>query len=81
MTGTSPFAVRGRRALVVMRDEREMSILRRQLGRLGMLVIEHDPDDLAAPVKSVDVIVLDATPSRSRAMPPRPGRSIRLSSR
>jgi AmiR/NasT family two-component response regulator len=57
MTGTSPFAVRGRRALMVMRDEREMSILRRQLGRLGMSVTEHDPDDLAAPV---DVIVLDA---------------------
>ena len=36
-----------------------MSILRRQLGRLGMSVTEHDPDDLA-PVKSVDVIVLDA---------------------
>jgi AmiR/NasT family two-component response regulator len=60
MTGTSPFAVRGRRALMVMRDEREMSILRRQLGRLGMSVTEHDPDDLTAPVKSVDVIVLDA---------------------
>jgi hypothetical protein len=79
MTGTSPFAVRGRSALMVMRDEREMSILRRQLGRLGMSVTEHDPDDLAAPVKSVDVIV--PTLFRSRGTPPRPGRSTLRSSR
>ena len=43
MTRLSPFSVRGRRALIVMRDEREISIVRRQLGRLGMTISEHDP--------------------------------------
>ena len=43
MTRPSPFSVRGRRALMVMRDEREISIVRRQLSRLGMTISEHDP--------------------------------------
>ena len=61
MTRPSPFSVRGRRALMVMRDEREISIVRRQLNRLGMTITEHD---LAAspppPDEAVDVIVMDA---------------------
>jgi AmiR/NasT family two-component response regulator len=60
MTRPSPFSVRGRRALMVMRDEREMSIMRRQLDRLGMTISEVDPADPAPPVEAVDVIVLDA---------------------
>src|SRR5437868_9672458 len=60
MTGISPFSVRGRRALVVMRDEHDISILRRQLDRLGMTVIERDPVDEACPEDPVDVVVLDA---------------------
>jgi len=60
MTRPSPFSVRGRRALMVMRDEREISIVRRQLNRLGMTVAEHDPDEAPPPNQSVDVVVLDA---------------------
>src|SRR5467141_1950637 len=60
MTRPSPFSVRGRRALMVMRDERDISILRRQLDRLGMTVAEHDPDEAPPPNQSVDVVVLDA---------------------
>ena len=60
MTKSSPFSVRGRHALVIMRDEREISIVRRQLNRLGMSVAESDPTQLAAPDGRVDVIVLDA---------------------
>ena len=60
MTGISPFSVRGRHALVVMRDERDTSILRRQLDRLGMSVTEHDPAEAACPEHTVDVIILDA---------------------
>lgn len=60
MTRLSPFSVRGRRALMVMRDEREISIVRRQLNRLGMTISEHDPNEEAPPVEAVDVIVLDA---------------------
>jgi AmiR/NasT family two-component response regulator len=59
MTKPSPFSVRGRRALMVMRDEREISIVRRQLNRLGMTISEHDPAD-APPGETFDVIVLDA---------------------
>jgi AmiR/NasT family two-component response regulator len=60
MTKSSPFSVRGRHALVIMRDEREISIVRRQLNRLGMSVAESDPTQLAPPDSPVDVIVLDA---------------------
>jgi AmiR/NasT family two-component response regulator len=58
MTKLSPFSVRGRRALMVMRDEREISIVRRQLNRLGMTISEHDPAE-PPPRETVDVIVLD----------------------
>jgi AmiR/NasT family two-component response regulator len=60
MTKSSPFAVRGRRALLLMRDERDIAMLRRQLGRLGMTVLEADPGEMAAPEAPVDVVVLDA---------------------
>ena len=60
MTRPSPFSVRGRRALVVMREEREISIVRRQLNRLGMTVAEHDPAEVPPPDENVDVIVMDA---------------------
>jgi AmiR/NasT family two-component response regulator len=59
MIRPSPFSVRGRRALMVMRDEREISIVRRQLNRLGMTVSERDPAE-TPPNESVDVIVVDA---------------------
>jgi AmiR/NasT family two-component response regulator len=60
MTRPSPFSVRGRRALMVMRDEREISIVRRQLGRLGMTISEHDPAEPPLPHQTVDVILMDA---------------------
>src|SRR3981189_400630 len=60
MTRPSPFSVRGRRALMGVRDERAISILRRQLDRLGMTVAEHDPDQAPPPNETVDVVVLDA---------------------
>jgi len=60
MTRPSPFSVRGLRALMAMRDEREISIVRRQLNRLGMTVAEHDPAEIPNLDESVDVIVLDA---------------------
>ena len=60
MTRPSPFSVRGRRALMVMRDEREISIVRRQLGRLGMTISEHDPAAPPPPDQTVDVILMDA---------------------
>jgi AmiR/NasT family two-component response regulator len=58
MTRPSPFSVRGRRALMVMRDEREISIVRRQLNRLGMTISEHDPAE-APPDEAADVVVID----------------------
>jgi AmiR/NasT family two-component response regulator len=61
MTRPSPFSVRGRRALLVMRDERDISIVRRQLSRLGMTISEHDPAAPAPPDQAaVDVILMDA---------------------
>src|ERR1700737_5054992 len=59
MTRSSPFSVRGRRALMVMRDEREIAIVRRQLNRLGMTISEHDPGQ-PPPGEIVDVAVIDA---------------------
>jgi AmiR/NasT family two-component response regulator len=71
MTKQSPFSLRRRHALIIMRDEREISIMRRQLHRLGMLVTENDPEQPIAPKLSTDVIVLDADsiPIRSDVMP------------
>jgi len=60
MTRPSPFSVRGRSALMVMRDEREISIVRRQFSRLGMTIREHDPAAPPPPDPSVDVILMDA---------------------
>src|SRR5882724_8474424 len=60
MTRPSPFSVRGRRALMVMRDEREISIVRRQLSRLGMTISEQDPAEQPSPNQTVDVILMDA---------------------
>ena len=45
---------------MVMRDEREVSIVRRQLSRLGMTITEHDPVEAPPVDGTVDVIVLDA---------------------
>src|SRR3954468_10699991 len=60
MTRPSPFSVRGRHALMVMRDERDIAIVRRQLNRLGMTISEQDPAEILSPDQTVDVIVVDA---------------------
>ena len=60
MTKPSAFSVRGRHALLMMRDEREIPIVRRQFSRLGMLVTETDPEQPIDPRPAIDVIVLDA---------------------
>ena len=60
MTRPSPFSVRGRSALMVMRDEREISIVRRQFSRLGMTISEHDPAAPPPADPSFDVILMDA---------------------
>jgi AmiR/NasT family two-component response regulator len=60
MTKPSPFAVRGRRALMIMKDERDIALLRRQFDRLGMSVTEAEPAQSQPPPDPVDVIVLDA---------------------
>ena len=60
MTRPSPFSVRGRHALTMMRDERDLLVVRRQLNRLGMTVTEQDPAKPPRADAAVDVIVLDA---------------------
>jgi AmiR/NasT family two-component response regulator len=45
---------------MVMRDEREISIVRRQLSRLGMSISEHDPAEPSPPNQTFDVVLLDA---------------------
>ena len=60
MTRLSPFSVRGRRALMVMRDERDISIVRRQFNRLGMTTTEFQPARSPPPDETVDVVVVDA---------------------
>jgi AmiR/NasT family two-component response regulator len=60
MTKASVFSVRGRCALMVMRDEREISIVRRQLSRLGMTISEHDPAEPPPPNLTFDVVLMDA---------------------
>jgi AmiR/NasT family two-component response regulator len=59
MTRQSPLSVRGRRALTLIRDEREMATVRRQLDRLGMTITERDPAEAATPEDSVDIVILD----------------------
>ncbi|MFI5012738.1 MAG: ANTAR domain-containing response regulator [Hyphomicrobiales bacterium] len=60
MTRQSPFSVHGRHALMLIRDEREIAIVGRQLDRLGMAITECDPAASTPPGDTVDVIILDA---------------------
>jgi AmiR/NasT family two-component response regulator len=60
MTRASPFSIHGRHVLMLIRDERDVAILRRQLERLGMTMAEGDPAAPAFPGGGVDVIILDA---------------------
>src|ERR1700761_5055616 len=60
MTKPSPFSIRGRRALVVIRDERELPVVRRQLNRLGVAFAEHPADTPPPAGAAFDVVVMDA---------------------
>jgi AmiR/NasT family two-component response regulator len=60
MSRSSPFSVRGRRALAIVRDERDLSVLTRQLDRLGMTAVDCDPHDAIPPLDSFDVIIVDS---------------------
>ncbi len=59
MTRPSPFSVRGRRALMVMRDEREISIAAPPAWPARHDGIEHDPAE-PPPNEAADVILMDA---------------------
>jgi AmiR/NasT family two-component response regulator len=56
---------------MVMRDEREIEMLHRQLGRLGMIVAECDPDEALPANEADEVIIVDADsiPIRSHPAP------------
>jgi AmiR/NasT family two-component response regulator len=69
MTRPCPFSVRGRHALLIIKDERDIAIVRRQFGRLGMSVSEADPERLTAPETPVDVTVLDADSIPIKSVP------------
>src|SRR6185312_4656879 len=56
MSKPSSFSIRGRRALVAIKDERDLSIVRRQFDRLGVEIFLWDPD--SAPTCESDVILL-----------------------
>ena len=56
---SASFSVRGRRALALVREERELSVLRRQLDRLGMTIAQRDPDDPGASRDPIDVVFVD----------------------
>jgi AmiR/NasT family two-component response regulator len=60
MSKPSPFSVRGRRALTLIKDAREIAVVRRQFERLGMTIFERDPHDVIASFDAVDVVILDA---------------------
>jgi AmiR/NasT family two-component response regulator len=67
VTKPSPFSVRGRKALVVTRDEREASTLGRQLDRLGMTMARRDPEEVGAGLDA-DVLIVDADALPARAL-------------
>jgi AmiR/NasT family two-component response regulator len=72
MTRQSPLSVRGRHALTLIRDEREIAIVRRQLDRLGMTTTECDPIESITPSAAIDVVILDGdlVPVRSDPVTP-----------
>jgi two-component system, response regulator PdtaR len=57
MSKPSSFSIRGRKALVAIKDDRDLSIVRRQFGRLGIDVATWEPD--SALECHVDVVLID----------------------
>jgi AmiR/NasT family two-component response regulator len=60
MTKSSSFSVRGRRALALISDERELAVVRRQLDRFGMTVAECGPSKPRPGHERADVVIVDA---------------------
>ena len=60
MTKASAFSVRGRRALALISDERELAVVRRQLDRFGMTIAECGPPGRSPTHERVDVVIIDA---------------------
>ncbi|MET0674445.1 MAG: ANTAR domain-containing protein [Bradyrhizobium sp.] len=57
MSKPSSFSIRGRRALLAIKDDRDLSIVRRQFERLGVEMFSWDPG--SAPACDPDVILID----------------------
>lgn len=57
MSKPSSFSIRGRKALLAIKDERDLSIVRRQFERLGVEMFVWDPNDITA--CEPDVILID----------------------
>ena len=60
MTKASAFSVRGRRALALIWDERELAVVRRQLDRFGMTIAECGPAGKSLTQEFADVVIIDA---------------------
>ena len=72
MTRQSPLSVRGRHALVMIRDERELSTIRRQLNRLGVTMLPWDTSQSAPSDIGADIVFLDADLFPIESAPVRP---------
>jgi AmiR/NasT family two-component response regulator len=72
MSKPSSFSLRGRKALVAIKDDRDLSIVRRQLERLGIDIVTWERD--GAPAGRADVVLIDdeflpLAPTMLRALP------------
>jgi two-component system, response regulator PdtaR len=67
MSKPSSFSLRGRKALVAIKDERDASIVRRQFERLGVDIIAWEPGVAVECVPDVTVIDDDFLPLPSSA--------------
>ena len=57
MSKPSSFSLRGRKALIASKDDRDLSIVRRQLERLGIEIVAWERD--SDPQCRVDVVLID----------------------
>ena len=74
MNRPSSFSLRGRRALVAIKDERDLSIVRRQFERLGIDIFAWEPGgalECHPDVALIDDEFLPLTSSAQRALPGR----------
>jgi two-component system, response regulator PdtaR len=72
MSKPSSFSLRGRKALVAIKDDRDLSIVTRQLERLGIDIVTWERD--SAPQYRTDVVFIDdeflpLAPTMQRALP------------